>query len=411
MTDPTGCSFLSYRRVRRAEAALLIAAQHDVGVPTWHDQDNLPDVPSEEGIRAVLAGAPIACGLLWLTPEVASSEMIQRVEAPLLLERARRRDGFFLVAVAAGGLDYAAAAATLDGRFNLANLANHNLRKVDSDPIAAADAAAIAARVLESRIAAIHQALPAGKPLRLRLDTRTRLPLEPGVALALDWSERFDGRRAKPGAWDEHLLPALRTISNILIHKAPGRDIEASGFCSIPAATALGSAFLATRPTRLTWVQRVPGDSGAVSEQRWSLDAGRTPSGFRAECVPDDVGGSDLAVLVSVADSVERHFGACRAILPRLRAILTVSRPGATRHLLEGPQQAVDIALVLRDAIREARQAYPPIERIHLFMAVPAGLAVMVGQLLNTLGRVQTYEHVDGESPPYQPAALLRPDA
>ena len=47
---------------------------------------------------------------------------------------------------------------------------------------------------------------------------------------------------------------------------------------------------------------------------------------------------------------------------------------------------------------------------MHLFMAVPAGLAVLIGQLLNTFGSVQTYEHVtvDG-SGQYRPAALLRP--
>jgi hypothetical protein len=45
-------------------------------------------------------------------------------------------------------------------------------------------------------------------------------------------------------------------------------------------------------------------------------------------------------------------------------------------------------------------------------MAAPAGLAVLIGQLLNTFGAIQTYEHVvaDG-SGRYRPAALLRPCA
>jgi CBASS immunity sensor of nucleotide second messenger signals len=48
---------------------------------------------------------------------------------------------------------------------------------------------------------------------------------------------------------------------------------------------------------------------------------------------------------------------------------------------------------------------------VHLFMAVPAGLAMLTGQLLNTFGSVQTYEHVtvDG-SGRYKAAALLRPN-
>jgi hypothetical protein len=45
-------------------------------------------------------------------------------------------------------------------------------------------------------------------------------------------------------------------------------------------------------------------------------------------------------------------------------------------------------------------------------MAAPAGLAMLIGQLLNTFGAVQNYEHVtvDG-SGQYRPAALLRPNA
>jgi hypothetical protein len=33
----------------------------------------------------------------------------------------------------------------------------------------------------------------------------------------------------------------------------------------------------------------------------------------------------------------------------------------------------------------------------------------MIGQLLNTFGNVQTYEHVPGVAAPYQAAALLAP--
>jgi SMODS-associated and fused to various effectors sensor domain len=56
------------------------------------------------------------------------------------------------------------------------------------------------------------------------------------------------------------------------------------------------------------------------------------------------------------------------------------------------------------------RREYGNIGTVHLFMVAPAGLAVLVGQLLNTFGAVQTYEHVltDG-SGEYKRAVLLRP--
>jgi hypothetical protein len=412
MTDPTGRSFLSYRRARKHEAELLIAAQHDLGIPTWQDVRNLAEVPTEEAIRELLAGDEIASAILWLTPEVGSSDMIQKAEAPALIERARKKDGFFLIPVAAGGLDYAAAAATLDRRFTLDDLAKYNLRKVDRDPILPEDAAEIGARVLANRIAAIHRALPQGAPLQLRLHTRTSPPFVPGVAFVLDWSGRFDGRQTKPGAWEEFLLPALARLSDAVANAAPGREIEASGFCAIPAATALGSAFLATRPTPISWVQRMEGKEGALPDQRWSRSHARTASGFNVVCRPEDLGGSDLAVLVSVADDVERDFAVSRGSLPRMRAILTVGKAGGPRHNLESPGEVTDVAYMVRDGIRKARQDFRDLHGIHLFLAVPAGLAMVIGQLLNALGPVQTYERIaDDRVQPYHPAALLRPDA
>jgi hypothetical protein len=49
---------------------------------------------------------------------------------------------------------------------------------------------------------------------------------------------------------------------------------------------------------------------------------------------------------------------------------------------------------------------------VHLFMAVPVGLAMLIGQGLNTFGDVQTYEHipVDGVGC-YRPAARVTPSA
>jgi hypothetical protein len=42
------------------------------------------------------------------------------------------------------------------------------------------------------------------------------------------------------------------------------------------------------------------------------------------------------------------------------------------------------------------RSRYGTIGAVHLFIAGPARLAFLVGQLLNTLGVAVTYEHVSG---------------
>jgi hypothetical protein len=402
VTDPTGRSFLSYRRSRLVEAELLLAAQHDVGIPTWQDLRDLEAMPTAEAVERVLGSEEIADVILWLTPEVADSPVIRNVEAPLALGRARRDAGFFVVPVAAGGLSYDGAAGVLDPRHTLENLRGWNLQRVDADPIGAPEAAAVARAVLVRRVALVDRHLPAGAPLALRLHTRAAPPFVPGVALALDWTGRFEGRQARPGAWDAHLLPALREVVDAVAEKAHGRSVVAGGLPSLPAATALGAAFAAPRGVAIAWEQAIEGGP----PEPWSLAAAAGSSGFVIDTVGDRVDGRDLALLVSVADDVDAAFGAFREDLPELRALVRAAKPGPPCHRLIAAEAAA-LAFEVRDAVRDARRRFRVSGRLHLFLAVPAGLAMMIGQLLNTFGEAQTYEHLgDGN---YKAAALLRP--
>lgn len=89
-----------------------------------------------------------------------------------------------------------------------------------------------------------------------------------------------------------------------------------------------------------------------------------------------------------------------------------MTKTGSYPHIILSSGQAADVAFVVQEAMRSARRDYGNVGTVHLFMAVPAGIAVLVGQLLNTFGAVQTYEHlsVDG-SGTYSPAALLHPSS
>jgi hypothetical protein len=405
MTDPAGLSFLSYKRDRKAEAELLISAQHDLGIPTWRDLDDLDELPTEDEIKRVLRAPETANAILWLTPEVAASPMVRKVEAPLILERSRREDAFFVVPVVAGGLDYREAADLLDPGVTLEDLKQWNLRKVTANPIDPASAAEVAARVLRRRVAAIHRSLPKGEPLRVILHTR-KAPPDGRASLVLNWLHRFEGREAKAMAWTDHLLPALQTIAKTLEEKAPGRPIEATGLAALPAAIALGSEFLAPRRLPIVWEQYREGRE----LQTWSISAAKEPSGFQSRCEARDLGARDLAVLVSVADYVETVFAASRDELPAFRAIVKIWKPGDPPHNLESAGQAADLAYLIQREVRAALREYPETVCVHLFMAVPAGLAMMIGQLLNNVNAVQSYEIVTTDSGKrYRPAVLLHP--
>lgn len=252
----------------------------------------------------------------------------------------------------------------------------------------------------------IHRQLPQGEHLRLGFFVRKPPPFAAGVALALDWSSHFAEKETAADIWQTTLLPALERIASAIRQHAPGREVEAFGLPTLPAAVALGSAFLNTSGLRLTWRQFMPDHT----EQPWSLSQPRVDTGFKPTLSGKDASARDIAVLVSVADNTEPVFAAYQNKLSSLRALVHIAKPGNYPHRLSSPGEAADVAYVVQDGMRATRRDYGDIGIVHLFMAAPAGLAVLIGQLLNTFGSVQTYEHVtvDG-SGQYRPAALLRP--
>lgn len=408
MTDPTGQVFLSYRRTKSEEAARLIAAQHDHGIPTWQDVANLDTVPTEDELRRVLEDPKLAAAVLFITPDVRDSNIIRQVEVPKVVKRVEADDGFFAVPVAAGGLDYQGASAVTESNLSSQRLMDWNMHKVPNGVVTPTDAVEVALRVLVQRVKAVHRMLPQDEPMRVGLFVRKKAPLELGSALLFDWARRFSGKEAGPEVWDGTLLPGLKRAADAVLQHAPGRRVEAFGSPTLPAALALGCAFLATTGIIASWRQFTPGKP----TQLWSLGEARESSGFAARTFSRDPNGRDLAVLVSVSDDVEPVFAMFLAEeQPKLRAVVRVTRAaGVYPHMVDSPGQASDIAHVVRDGIRAARREYGGVGTVHVFVAVPAGLAFLVGQLLNTLGQVQTYEHVpeDG-SGRYRKGPLLRP--
>ncbi len=410
MTDPTGLCFLSYRRARAAEASLLIAVLRDRGIPTWQDIADFATTPTEEALRRVLADPGTASAIMFATPEVEHSPVIRDIEAPAIVARHLRGDGFFAVPVAAGGLDYADMPRVLGPHLGLTHLPGWNILRIAADPADEATAASIADLVLEQRLATIHARLPVANALRVMISTRAPLPKAPGPALAIDLTHRFTGRVATADAWATTILPGLRSIVRAVQSRAAGRDVELSGLVAIPAAVAVGAAFLSLAGVRITWCQDQQsfGKPSAI----WGLHHDREPSGFQVVTHPRTVGASDIALLVSVAADVDGDFNLVSGTMPSLRAVISVARPAstsnATRPVLTAGQ-ALDVAHLAIDALRATRSSYQARGTVHLFLAVPVGLAMMIGQLLNTFGQIQTYEHIPGVPIPYLPAAKLTP--
>lgn len=406
MTDPTALTFLSYRRTCVDDARLLILAQHDVGVPTWQDVNNLDEGHTDQQLRTVLAGEEVGAAIAYLTPDVVDSTVITKTELPGIVTRVERNDGFFLVPIAARGLDYGDVAATVGTYLGTHDLSQWNVAKVTSNPLSAVDAVRLVRRVLKDRLKAIHLALPLDASLRIELHTRNAPARGRGTPLVLDWTGRFDGRQATPDTWRDILLPALETVALACGRYAPSRRLEIVGYCTLPAAIAMGWTLLATRGIASAWQQASP----KRDAETWSLATPREDSGFSVDLRSANAAADDIAVLLSIASNVEPAFGASRPDLPQFRAILHIKRPGSFPQDVATPGQATDIATLVIEGLRQVRDQFQARGTVHLFLAAPAGIAFLIGQLLNTAGPVQTYEHIPTNAVgTYRSAALLLP--
>ena len=116
-----------------------------------------------------------------------------------------------------------------------------------------------------------------------------------------------------------------------------------------------------------------------------------------------------MAVLVSVSENVVPAFQATSGLGP-FRGMVTATAPAGHPHMFDSPGQAVDLAHDVVRKIREAESRYGTVGVVHLFIAGPAGLAFVIGQLLNTWGAVTTYDHVSATGTgTYAPAVTLKP--
>ena len=405
-TDPTGRYFVSYRRSRADEIERLVPLLHEHGIPTWQDKQNLAAEATVEAIQKALECHSTAGAILWLSTDVAKSDIIRQEEAPRILKRARADAGFAAELCVADGLGYGDVTNVLNLPGSMEDPSKTwNLHRIEGIPASDPALLAVTHAALARRLKAIHGVLNPDAPLRLSLHahSQARPAFELGRALIVDWTPHFQQRHAAAAAWDSRLLPALAAIVDAIRTSAPRRAVLAEGYLSITSAFALGRAFMEPCGIPIAWNQFPKGEL-------WSLGQSDSDSGFAPSLFSQDVGANDLAVLVSIRDDVEPAVTATASSLPSFRAILRVQGDKGHRTHIATPDQASRTARLVGNQIRQARDKYPVIRKTHLFYSGPAGIALMIGQQLNAVGPVQLYEHQQTSEDAvgtYVPSALL----
>lgn len=208
---------------------------------------------------------------------------------------------------------------------------------------------------------------------------------------ALDWVDRFGGssaylkRRPLPPATWQELQADIETIP---LHLPPGRtDVLLTGSLRQATAFTIGGA-----------LRMVTGLTVAVSQgsQLWSssacYDAPLAPSATEHNLHLGD----DLAIALAIAidPTADVLDFIANQNLPVDR-LVTLGPPSGTRdNVVPDAEHAVALSAGIRDAARRESRNHP---RIHLFLAGPMGLALLLGHRWNRVRPTVVYEDVQSD--------------
>jgi hypothetical protein len=204
----------------------------------------------------------------------------------------------------------------------------------------------------------------------------------------LDWTKFFDRetrRVASPETWTRTLLTELRSARERLAALSNGKYVDVRGKLPLSAAMAVGFALPEVAGFRLRAEQPTGGET-----HLWRSDA---PGSKKTFVVAREIGepGKDIVIGLSITG---RGLAEMQQLMSTLRAsALVYAEPeGGTGPTSIG--SAGDLVALARSAktlIRTAKEKYESM-RVHLVVYGPWAFALFLGQLMNAVGIIVTYE-------------------
>jgi len=381
--------FVSYNQ--RDSATVSAICQHLCvrGLRLWRDHDSSGrGVRTESTIREALATVDAA--LLYLTPESLTSRFIRSVELPAVLERYQREPTFPIILILDGVTPPQVAEAMLAAGLRLSDF---NVVALEPATNAAARASAIVAvaqsvlqsvLVLHLRRSIAHQSL--GIALFSQAETSYSYP----APLCLNWVPSFESGPPTAEHWHTALLPALHDLYTTLSRETVRQIALRPAGAHLSVGYAFGYVFHATTGVQL-WIEQTRDDQ---QTDWWRTDAAPTVGDPLAVVMSSDgLAGGDTTIELNIIQDVE--LGVYHAL--RLYGLTIERRIQLRPHAGPGKTAIVDgahacaIVRQVEAVIAQARRANPA-ATIHLFGAMPIGLAVLLGTRLNRCGPIQCYE-------------------
>lgn len=406
-TNSKGRMFISYRRLpdRTEEAILVRNALRDRGIQTWRDIDNLESKPTEDELIKILKDNDTAGAILLIAEEVADSTMIKYVEAPRIFNRHRENDQFIIKPVLIG-VNYEHANDLLNAPAGFQNLGNWNLFKLNDKFITTENAISIANQILKARLKQISVQYE-GAPLDIRIHTRGT-PNPEFNALSHDFSSYFNGREATLDAYIK-IEQAFKDTTDAIAATQGNAEIIAGGNAALPIGVLFGSIFSPLRKFKVRWLQSLAGHN----EECWSLDVGQSDIKIQTQEFLGDTGSEDVVLALGISANIEhavKEFINQSNLSPRASIYTQLETGSLAQGTALSPQDGLSITLQTIDAVRNLKDELM-LKRInlHLFMACPLAMSVLIGQKLNTISKCAVYEHTPTGEQTYKLAHTFMP--
>lgn len=239
-------------------------------------------------------------------------------------------------------------------------------------------------------------AMPEGLQ-RLRRRTVAIAPVQlrlPELA-EIDWAE---ARRLQEREFKDKLLPALR--------ERGGFRVAYFGFAPIPLAMHLG--YLVGGGVDVD-AYLLHHDSKGWS---WPMDR-RAPPALLETRLPRDESraAGDVIVRISVSHRIDRQETLDVVTDPLFEIDIALAEP--SEEALRSPEDLLPIMQDFDRALDTIKRCLPNTRRIHLFAAVPVGVAFRLGTCLNPTihAPVQAYQYFAQRSPRYERAFVLQAES
>lgn len=224
------------------------------------------------------------------------------------------------------------------------------------------------------------------------------------AAVVLDWVDYFQGDEARtrrglvmPENWNTVLRPELARAERNLAGGT--RRVLVRGMARLPVWFATGAQLPRTRSYH---VARLNSD-----RRVWTSDLPLPDPlpPIKADTLSAPAVGKDIALSIAIAadptEDVARYLA--QHVLPVGHIRLTLGTGYSSQSIID-PIHAWGTAMSIRDEIRKITRQFQ-IAKVHLFLATPAGLALLLGHLWDRMPDTQTYEDLAIRG--YQPAFFI----